>query len=190
MPPTSDDPYDFSDLTVEELSQKLETKRNLDTRSEILWEIGQRAKTDADAYRILLDTAANDRSPRIRAEALEEVAETGKLTPEAVERIAALMETERSGEVKLAAVLLFDVHFHEGDHLKRAVPALLKVWQNSRGDVRDHADSAIRGLTGRFATEWKPAERAKLVKGEDPLSGCLLAGLVVGASVTASLLLL
>jgi HEAT repeat protein len=90
-------------------------------------ELGGRAERNEDAYTALLAVASTDKSPQVRAMALEEIAKSRRFTPEAINTAIRTLESEENSAAKLAAVELFAVHFVEQSGLERALPALLAV---------------------------------------------------------------
>jgi hypothetical protein len=157
-----EEPPSIEDLSENEVLAALIKTREVDTRVELVWRLSQLASSSDSAYEALLAVALRDKSPKVRAEALDCLSETRDLTDLALRVLPNLMFKERSTEVKIAAVRLFHAHLSGRPGIEQCIAVLVHVWEHSRGDLKDHSDTAIRELTGCFAEDLSHEERLLL----------------------------
>lgn len=168
---------DFERMDEASVVAALSRRRKAEDRQELVWRLGVLSATSPTAYTTLLNTACSDKSPLVRAEAMATLAQAGTLTPATFSRLKQHLDQERAAEVRLAAMDLFGNHLVGREGFEGAVPVVLRMWERSRGDTRDHIDMVVRDMTGRFANEWTKAQRAAMLRGASPRSqaaGCVV----------------
>lgn len=168
---------DFERMDEESVVRALSRLRKAEDRQELVWRLGVLSASSASAYALLLDTACSDKSPKVRAEGMATLAQAGSLTAEAFTRVSEHLAKEKAGEVRLAAMDLFGSHLLGREGFEAAIPTVLRAWEATRGDARDHIDMVVRDMTGRFAQEWTKPQRAAMIRGASPrsqASGCIV----------------
>lgn len=144
------------------------TTRDRDERTSIIWDLAKRAEVSAAARAGLARIAREDKSADNRREALEGL--YGKeVSPELVATLQQVLENDRSAEVREAASYAIGrAPVEQLQLLYPTIPSLVHAYRKSRGSAKDHADDALRWLTGVFADEMTPAHLDRLERGEHP----------------------
>lgn len=138
-----------------------------------------------------MHAAERDPNAEVRAQALECLQQSSDYTDETIATLLRILESDRSSDVRWAALQVLGNDTPVVRANPKVLPALFALWAKSRGVVRDEADTTIRILTGKYATEWTPDERNQLSTGSAPgevaksSDGCasLLIVVIAGAIV-------